>query len=151
MARKQPINEHTHVSRDSIAGIAAELARVTKLAESILIGATGPQRTSRPVPHFDCVLELDRGGIQALVRDVGCSTLIDALVGSEVAIRNHFLENLNEDTAAVIREEIEEYGPINPEVSNLSKAEIMIILLQAYARRDMTPNGVWLDRLRTYA
>ena len=139
------------VSRQDLEEISSELARATRLAARILSNGKTPWRPSRTVPHFDSILELDGGSVQRLAREIGSDTLIDALMGSTKAVQSHFLQNLNEDTARMIREEMDEYGPVNPEVSNLSQDEIMIILLQAYARRDIVPNGAWLDRLRAYA
>lgn len=79
---------------------------------------------------FDNLLELDDRSMQALLRDIASETLVIALKGADIAIRERFFKNMSERAAEMLRDDLEVRGPVK-----LSEAEGAQKEILATARR----------------
>jgi len=76
---------------------------------------------------FENLLELEDRGIQLLLKEVESESLIVALKGAPLELREKFLKNMSQRAAESMREDIEMRGPVR--VSQVEKEQKSILLI----------------------
>lgn len=84
---------------------------------------------------FENLLDADDRGIQALLREVASDTLLIALKGADVAVREKIFRNMSQRAAEMLRDDLEAKGPVR--LSEVEEAQKEIL---AIAKR-MADNG----------
>lgn len=74
---------------------------------------------------FDDLLKLDDKGIQMLLREVASETLIVALKGAAVELRDRILANMSSRAADSLREDLETRGPVRLSEVESQQKEIL--------------------------
>lgn len=77
---------------------------------------------------YHCFFELEDTEVQRLLREVDSYTLMLALKGMPGNVRRRFLSNLSNRLAGMILDDLETYGPITAEDTNLAAEKIFAIL-----------------------
>ncbi|MCP3979372.1 MAG: hypothetical protein GY716_08590 [bacterium] len=128
---QQPVS--TASAKDDGGGIerTAEILQMMGRAEvrSLLeaLEAEDPERAAKLrelVFTFDSLSLADDRGIQALLRMVETKTIALALQGVEQSLADHFLNNLSERAASMLREEMEFLGTVRPADQEAAQKEI---------------------------
>jgi flagellar motor switch protein FliG len=77
---------------------------------------------------FDNVLELDDKAIQLLLREVQSESLVVALKGADVALRDKILKNMSQRAAEMLRDDLESKGPVRVSEVEAEQKEILKIV-----------------------
>ena len=76
---------------------------------------------------FDNLLDLDDKGIQLVLREVQSESLVIALKGADVALRDKILKNMSQRAADMLREDLESKGPVRVAEVDAQQREILKI------------------------
>jgi len=77
---------------------------------------------------FDDIIEIDDKGIQVMLREVQSETLIIALKGTTVEMREKIFKNMSSRAAEMMREDLESKGPVKlSEVEAQQKQMLQIV------------------------
>lgn len=76
---------------------------------------------------FENLLELEDRSVQLLLKEIESESLIIALKGAPVELREKFLKNMSQRAAETLREDIEMRGPVR--VSQVEKEQKSILLI----------------------
>lgn len=77
---------------------------------------------------FENLLELDDRSIQLLLKETNSNSLTIALKGSQTELREKFLRNMSQRAAELLREDMENSGPIRlSQVENEQKAILQVV------------------------
>ncbi len=77
---------------------------------------------------FENLLELDDRSIQLLLKEINSNSLTIALKGSQTELREKFLRNMSQRAAELLREDMENSGPIRlSQVENEQKAILQVV------------------------
>ncbi|BCM25477.1 flagellar motor switch protein FliG [Methyloradius palustris] len=77
---------------------------------------------------FDNILEIDDKGIQVMLREVQSETLIVALKGATIEIREKIFKNMSTRAAEMMKEDLETKGPVRlSEVESQQKQILQIV------------------------
>ena len=90
---------------------------------------------------FENLIEVDDRSIQRLLRDVDNETLIIALKGASVALRDKLLSNMSQRAASILREDLENRPPVRLSQVETEQKKILVI-----ARRLAESGEVILSR-----
>ncbi len=74
---------------------------------------------------FDDILKLDDKAVQTVMREVASETLIVALKGASVELRDKFLANMSSRAAETLREDLESRGPMRLSEVEAQQKEIL--------------------------
>lgn len=74
---------------------------------------------------FDDIAKTDDKGLQTILRDVDKDILGLALKGAKVELRDRFLNNMSERAAKILREDMENLGPVK--VKDVDEAQLKIV------------------------
>lgn len=74
---------------------------------------------------FEDLLKLDKSGIQLILREVSSDTLIAALKGASVEMREMILSNMSTRAAETLREDLESRGPMRLSEVEAQQKEIL--------------------------
>ena len=76
---------------------------------------------------FDNLAGVDDRGIQTLLREVSSDTLIIALKGADVAIREKILSNMSKRAAEILNDDLEAKGPVRLADVEAAQKEILAV------------------------
>lgn len=76
---------------------------------------------------FENLIEVDGKGIQALLRDVQSETLVIAMKGAAVELREKFFDNMSSRAAELMRDDLENKGPVKLSDVEAAQKEILQI------------------------
>jgi flagellar motor switch protein FliG len=77
---------------------------------------------------FDNIMDVDDRGIQTLLREVQSESLIIALKGANVELREKFFKNMSQRAAEMMREDLDSKGPVRlSEVEQQQKAILQVV------------------------
>lgn len=76
---------------------------------------------------FDNLLDVDNRGIQSLLREVSSDTLILALKGADEALREKIFSNMSKRAAEMMRDDLEQKGPVRLSEVEGAQKEILAI------------------------
>jgi flagellar motor switch protein FliG len=77
---------------------------------------------------FDNIMDVDDRGIQTLLREVQSDSLIVALKGANVELREKFFKNMSQRAAEMMREDLDSKGPVRlSEVEQQQKAILQVV------------------------
>ncbi|KAF0808651.1 flagellar motor switch protein G [Alcanivorax sp. S71-1-4] len=77
---------------------------------------------------FENLLDLDDRSIQLLLKDINSNSLTIALKGAQAELREKFLRNMSQRAAELLREDMENSGPIRlSQVENEQKAILQVV------------------------
>jgi flagellar motor switch protein FliG len=77
---------------------------------------------------FDNIMDIDDRGIQTLLREVQSESLIVALKGANVELREKFFKNMSQRAAEMMREDLDSKGPVRlSEVEQQQKAILQVV------------------------
>jgi flagellar motor switch protein FliG len=77
---------------------------------------------------FENLLELEDRGVQTLLKEIESESLIVALKGAPIELREKFLKNMSARAAESLREDIEMRGPVRvSEVETEQKSILLIV------------------------
>jgi flagellar motor switch protein FliG len=77
---------------------------------------------------FDNILEIDDRGIQLLLREVQSDSLIVALKGANVDMREKIFKNMSSRAAEMMREDLESKGPVRLSEVEAQQKQILLIV-----------------------
>ncbi len=77
---------------------------------------------------FDNILEIDDRGIQLLLREVQSDSLIVALKGANVDMREKIFKNMSQRAAEMMREDLESKGPVRLSEVEAQQKQILLIV-----------------------
>jgi flagellar motor switch protein FliG len=77
---------------------------------------------------FDNILEIDDRGIQLLLREVQSDSLIVALKGANVEMREKIFKNMSQRAAEMMREDLESKGPVRLSEVEAQQKQILLIV-----------------------
>ena len=86
---------------------------------------------------FEDLSKLDPGGVQTLIRAIEKDKLALALKGSSDVIRDLFFSNMSERAAKILREDMENMGPVRLRDVDESQSEIVNIAKDLAAKGDI--------------
>ena len=93
---------------------------------------------------FEDLVNIDAAGIQTLVRSVDKKQLTIALKGASEIVRWAFFDNMSERAKQLMREDINNLGPIRLREVDAAQAEIISIAKELAARGEIiigSPDG----------
>ena len=76
---------------------------------------------------FDNLMEVDPGGIQALLREVSSDSLLLALKGADDELKEHFFGNMSKRAAEMMRDDLDAKGPVRVSEVEAAQKEILTI------------------------
>lgn len=76
---------------------------------------------------FDDISKTDDKGLQTILRDVDKDVLALALKGAKADLRDRFLSNMSERAAKILREDMENMGPVK--VKDVDEAQMKIVVV----------------------
>lgn len=74
---------------------------------------------------FDNIIDIDGRGIQTTLAEVPADVLLLALKGADKKMQNHFLDNMSKRQAQILRDDLENSGPVK--LSDVENAQRQII------------------------
>jgi flagellar motor switch protein FliG len=77
---------------------------------------------------FENILEIEDRGIQLLLREVQSDSLIVALKGASVEMREKIFKNMSQRAAEMMREDLESKGPVRLSEVEAQQKEILMII-----------------------
>lgn len=77
---------------------------------------------------FDNIMEIDDRGIQLLLREVQSDSLIIALKGANVDMREKIFKNMSQRAAEMMREDLESKGPVRLSEVEAQQKQILLIV-----------------------
>ena len=77
---------------------------------------------------FDNVLDLDDKGIQLVMREVQSESLVVALKGADIALREKIFKNMSQRAAETLRDDLESKGPVRLSEVEAEQKEILKIV-----------------------
>jgi flagellar motor switch protein FliG len=77
---------------------------------------------------FDDIIGIDDRGIQTILRDVQSDALIVALKGANAELREKILKNMSTRAADMMREDLENRGPVKLSEVEAQQKEILIVV-----------------------
>jgi flagellar motor switch protein FliG len=77
---------------------------------------------------FEDILEVDDRGIQLVMREVQSESLIVALKGASVEMREKIFKNMSSRAAEMLREDLESKGPVKLSEVEAEQKEILKIV-----------------------
>ncbi len=90
---------------------------------------------------FDNLIELDGRGIQSLLREVSSETLILALKGADEAMREKIFSNMSKRAAEMMRDDLENKGPVRLSEVEGAQKEILAIAKRMADAGDIALGG----------
>lgn len=90
---------------------------------------------------FDDLIKLDGPGVQVLLRGVDNSKLGLALKGAKEELRELFLKNMSERAAKILREDMENMGPVRLRDVEEAQGEIVVATKQLVDNREIVIAG----------
>lgn len=76
---------------------------------------------------FDNLNDVDGKGIQSILRDVQSETLVTAMKGAAVELREKFFDNMSSRAAELMRDDLENKGPVKLSDVEAAQKEILMI------------------------
>ncbi len=93
---------------------------------------------------FEKIIELDDKGVQTLLKNIDKNILAVALKGADNTMQKLFFDNMSERAAKIIREDMEEQGPISMDEIETAQNDIARtakeLLAEGTVKRKITPN-----------
>ncbi len=77
---------------------------------------------------FDDIIEIDDRGIQQILREVQSDTLVVALKGANAELREKILKNMSTRAADMMRDDLENKGPVKLSEVEMQQKEILMIV-----------------------
>jgi len=90
---------------------------------------------------FDNLIDLDARGIQSLLREVSSETLILALKGADEAMREKIFTNMSKRAAEMMRDDLENRGPVRLSEVEGAQKEILAIAKRMADAGDIALGG----------
>jgi flagellar motor switch protein FliG len=76
---------------------------------------------------FDDMISVDDKGIQSVLREVDSARLVIALKGAEPTLAQHFLKNMSQRAAEMLKDDMESRGPVKLSEVEAAQKEILVI------------------------
>jgi flagellar motor switch protein FliG len=76
---------------------------------------------------FDDMISVDDKGIQSVLREVDSGRLVIALKGAEPALAQHFLKNMSQRAAEMLKDDMDSRGPVKLSEVEAAQKEILVI------------------------
>ncbi len=76
---------------------------------------------------FENLIDVDDGGVQAILREVSSDTLLLALKGADDAMKEKFFGNMSKRAAEMLRDDLEAKGPVKLSEVESAQKEILAI------------------------
>jgi flagellar motor switch protein FliG len=90
---------------------------------------------------FDNLIDVDDRGIQALLREVQSESLLLALKGADVAIRDKIFKNMSKRAAEMMADDLETRGPVKLSDVEGAQKEILTIVRRMADAGDLSLGG----------
>lgn len=87
---------------------------------------------------FEDLLDIDDRDIQTILREITSESLVVALKGSDDALKEKIFSNMSKRAAGMLREDIEERGPVRLREVNFAKKEILDIARRLASAGDIS-------------
>jgi flagellar motor switch protein FliG len=75
---------------------------------------------------FEDMLKVDDKGVQTLLREVDSARLVIAMKGADQALQQHFLKNMSQRAAEMLKDDMESRGPVKLSEVEAAQKEILI-------------------------
>jgi flagellar motor switch protein FliG len=75
---------------------------------------------------FEDMLKVDDKGVQTLLREVDSARLVIAMKGADQALVQHFLKNMSQRAAEMIKDDMESRGPVKLSEVEAAQKEILV-------------------------
>jgi flagellar motor switch protein FliG len=75
---------------------------------------------------FEDMLKVDDKGVQTLLREVDSARLVIAMKGADAALVQHFLKNMSQRAAEMIKDDMESRGPVKLSEVEAAQKEILV-------------------------
>lgn len=89
---------------------------------------------------FDDLMEIDDRDIQTILREITSESLVIALKGSDDALKEKIFSNMSKRAASMLREDIEERGPVKLREVEYAKKEILFVARRLAEAGDISLN-----------
>jgi flagellar motor switch protein FliG len=76
---------------------------------------------------FEDMLKIDDKGIQSVLREVDSGRLVVALKGADPAMVQHFLKNMSQRAAEMLKDDLESRGPVKLSEVEAAQKEILAV------------------------
>jgi flagellar motor switch protein FliG len=76
---------------------------------------------------FEDMAKVDDKGIQAVLREVDSARLVIALKGADQALAQHFLKNMSQRAAEILKDDMESRGPVKLSEVEEAQKELLVI------------------------
>jgi flagellar motor switch protein FliG len=86
---------------------------------------------------FEDLTKIDSGGVQTLLRNIDKERLTQALKGASDPTKNHFLSNMSERAAKILREDMQAMGPVRLRDVEAAQREIVETAKELANRREI--------------
>lgn len=90
---------------------------------------------------FDNLVDVDDKGIQSLLREISSESLILALKGADEALREKIFGNMSRRAAELLREDLENKGPVKVSEVEAAQKEILAIARRMAEAGEITLGG----------
>ena len=90
---------------------------------------------------FDDMVKLDDRSLQLVLREVGSETLIVALKGGSMEVRDKILVNMSMRAATALREDLEARGPMRLSEVETQQKEILKVVRRLVDENQITLGG----------
>jgi flagellar motor switch protein FliG len=75
---------------------------------------------------FEDMLKVDDKGVQTLLREVDSARLVIAMKGADQALQQHFLKNMSQRAAEMLKDDMESRGPVKLSEVEAAQKEILV-------------------------
>jgi flagellar motor switch protein FliG len=99
----------------------------TAIEELIKLDEAAANKIQELMFVFEDMAQVDDKGIQAVLREVDSGRLVIALKGADASLVQHFLKNMSQRAAEMLRDDMESRGPVKLSEVEAAQKEILVI------------------------